>query len=189
MQPQEKKQHYSFSQYEALENEIGQRLIYFFGEVFAMAGTTKRHNKIVGNIAFALRELIKETECEVFTENVKLELIAKEYYVYPDILLTCHPEDTTDDTQTLIKFPSLIVEVLSESTQSYDLQEKKTYYFKIPQLQYYLLVYPKTYKVELYERKSNFWIFSFYEQAEDIIQMPQINLALSLETIYQNIQL
>jgi Uma2 family endonuclease len=187
MQLQEKKQHYTFTEYETLEQETGERFLYYHGEVFAMAGTTLRHNKIVRNLWSYLQEILAEQKCEVFSENVKLELAPNAYYVYPDILLTCHSEDISDDEQTFIKYPSLIAEVLSESTQSYDMQDKKAWYFKIPALQYYLLIFSKKTRVELFERNGDFWIFRFFENLNESIRLEKLGVELPLNTIYKGI--
>ena len=187
MHIQEKKQHYTFNEYETLEQETGERFLYHYGEVFAMAGTTKRHNKIIGNIWSYLQDVFETQNCELFSENIKLELLPNAYYVYPDILLTCHPEDTADDEQTFIRYPSLIAEVLSESTQSYDMQEKKNLYFKIPTLQCYLLIYPKVPRVEIYERNEDFWIFRFYENLNDNIPLEKLGTQIPLNKIYKGL--
>ena len=187
MHIQEKKQHYTFNEYETLEQETGERFLYYYGEVFAMAGTTLRHNRIVLNTAFLLEEIFAEKKCQVFAENAKLELAENAYYVYPDILLTCHSEDFSDLNRTFIKYPSLIAEVLSESTQSYDMQEKKNLYFKIPTLQYYLLIYPKVPRVEVYERNGDFWIFRFYENLNDNIPLEKLGTQLPLNKIYKGL--
>jgi Uma2 family endonuclease len=186
MQLQEKKQHYTFTEYETLEQETGERFLYYHGEVFAMAGTTKRHNDIVLETAYYLKDTFRN-RCKVFAENVKLELVPNAYYVYPDILLTCHSEDISDDEQTFIKYPSLIAEVLSESTQSYDMQDKKAWYFKIPTLQYHLLIFPKKPRVEVFERNGDFWIFRFFENLTDNINLEKLNLKLPLNVIYKGI--
>ena len=186
MQTQEKKQQYTFAEYEMLEKETGERFLYHYGEVFAMAGTTKRHNEIVMETAYYLKDIFRNN-CKVYAENVKLELIPSAYYVYPDILLTCHPEDIADDEQTFVRYPSLVAEVLSESTQSYDMQEKKNLYFKIPTLQYYLLIYPKVPRVEVYERNGDFWIFRFYENLNDNIPLEKLGTQLPLNKIYKGL--
>ncbi|MDW8295975.1 MAG: Uma2 family endonuclease [Raineya sp.] len=188
MQPQQK-QHYTFAEYETLERETGERFLYYYGEVFAMAGTTLGHNRIVLNTAFLLEEKLPSKNCQVFAENVKLELAHEAYYVYPDVLVTCHKEDITDFNKTIVKYPSLIVEVFSESTQSYDMQEKKTAYFKIPTLQYYSLIYPKKPCVEVFERNGDFWIFRIYENLQDVIALEKLNATLPLERIYRDLKI
>jgi Uma2 family endonuclease len=76
--------------------------------------------------------------CRVFSESVKLEAQKNVYYPYPDLILTCHPEDLKE--HYLVKNPSLLVEVLSKTTADYDRTFKWQRYRKIPSLQHYLLV-------------------------------------------------
>ena len=117
-----KKRKYTYAEYLQLELDTDVRHEFWNGEVFAMAGTSKGHNDIVANINGFLRNHFKPLGCSVHSESVKLELEKENYYVYPDLLLSCDDADKTD--AYLIKNPSLIVEVLSPSTESYDRREK-----------------------------------------------------------------
>jgi Uma2 family endonuclease len=111
------KKHYTVEEYFALEEISEIRHEYFNGEIFAMAGTTLNHNRIAQNIGFSLRSS-KKSHCDIFIENVKLEAIKDFYYPYPDVMLTCNLFDLREKNK--IAHPSLIVEVLSTSTEKYD---------------------------------------------------------------------
>ncbi len=132
------KTHYSFEEWIELDEVSPVRHEYYFGEVFAMAGGTTVNNLICGNIYTSLRPFARKTDCRVFFADVKLELVAKKYYAYPDIIYTC---DTGDKQAPLIvHHPSLLVEVLSDSTEVYDLNTKLSYYTKLASLLYYLII-------------------------------------------------
>ncbi len=178
---------YTFEEYEALEREEGIRYEYVDGEVFAMAGTTKRHNTIVQNATFALRAVAKKKGCSVYSESVKQKLKTGEKYVYPDVIYTCEPADLADDSETVVQSPSLLIEVVSESTQRYDIREKRLEYFKIPSLQYYLLVSQKHYCVELYERSADFWKYTIYDGLDAKIELEKLGVTMSLAEIYEGI--
>ena len=117
-----KKRKYTYQEYLKLELDTDVRYEFWNGEVFTMAGTSKGHNDIVANINGFLRNHYKPRGCSVHSESVKLELEKENYYVYPDLLLSCDDADKTD--AYLIKNPSQIVEVLSPSTESYDRRVK-----------------------------------------------------------------
>jgi Uma2 family endonuclease len=173
-QPQLQKENYTFEEYLALEQETGVRFEFYQGEVFAMAGGTLRHNRIGGNIFVFLRGVIENRPYDVFQSDLKLEMKHLSHYVYPDIMFTCHPDDLKDEEAIFIPHPSLIVEVLSKSTGGYDLNEKRDKYFKIPDLQYYMIVWQTKYKVELYARRNQFWAYYTFEEIIDILDLDAI---------------
>jgi|JI8StandDraft_2_1071088.scaffolds.fasta_scaffold06926_4 Uma2 family endonuclease len=127
--------------YLAWEAEQSQRHEYVFGETYAMAGGTLNHNRVIGNLYLLLRERLRGTNCQVFTSDVKTEVSEWGPYFYPDVVVTCDPRDRAiDPQQSLIRFPCLIIEVLSPSTQSYDKTDKFKFYQRIPTLQEIVLV-------------------------------------------------
>ena len=83
--------------------------------------------------------------------------------------------------------PSLLIEVFSESSQRYNIQDKRLEYFKIPSLQYYLLVSQKHYGVEVYERSADFWKYTIYEGLDAKIELDTLGISLSLAEIYEGI--
>jgi len=175
---------YSYQQYLALEKETNIRHEYWNGEVFAMAGGTKNHNKIGLNISTILSNQFGHKGCETFFNDVKLQLQKENYYVYPDVLLTCDKED--NDAYVVTK-PSLIVEVLSASTENYDRSIKLAQYRKIPTLRYYLLVSQKEPFVEVYGRTDDEAIFTYevYENMEDSINLSALSCNIPLADVYK----
>jgi Uma2 family endonuclease len=175
---------YTVEQYLALEHESEVRYEFYQGEVFAMAGGTMRHNLIIQNIATALRSL-RSRGCHVFTENVKLEVVADEYYVYPDVMLTCQAQDLSDNR--LARSPSLVIEVLSDSTEAYDRGKKLDRYLRMPSLQAYVIVSQKVWFVGCYERKGDFWSYRILDQPEDILRLESLDWEMSLTAMYEDI--
>lgn len=180
---------YTFDEYVALEQTEGIRYEYWDGEVVAMAGTTKRHNTIVQNIAFTLRPFARKKGCQVYSENVRQKLKTGQRYVYPDIIYTCDPADLENDMGIWVNSPSLLIEVVSSSTHSKDFHEKRPHYTKLPSLLYYLLVSQTDYRVEVFERNVDFWKYQVIEGVDAVIDLPLIELTLSLNEIYEGITL
>ncbi len=162
---------------------------YYDGEVFAMTGTSINHNRIVQNLSGVLRPIFRPRGCEVLLESVKLEAIKHFYYPYPDLMLTCDTEDM--DAEYIIKKPTLIVEVLSKSSVLNDRVAKLRLNKNIPLLQYYLIVSQYEFLVESYCRvdESTSWLYDVYEDQNDIINFPKLDLKLALSDIYEGIKM
>ncbi|WP_229313122.1 Uma2 family endonuclease [Larkinella terrae] len=176
---------YTFEEYEALEREEGIRYEYIDGEVFAMAGTTKRHNTIVQSFARLLYPFSRKSGCTVFTESIKQKLKTGEKYVYPDVIYTCEPADLADDSETVVRSPSLLIEVVSDSSERKDPIIKRFEYVKIPSLHYYLLVQQKQYIIEVYERSAGFWKYTIYDGLEAKIELTKLGITLTAAEIYE----
>jgi Uma2 family endonuclease len=179
------KKHYTVEEYFELEETSEIRHEYFDGEIFAMAGTTLNHNRIAQNIGFSLRSS-KKSHCDIFIENVKLEAIKDFYYPYPDVMLTCNLFDLREKNK--IAHPSLIVEVLSTSTEKYDKTVKLKKYKAIASVQYYMLVSQYEMSVELYSRVNDaLWTYEEFTELNAMINLEKIDIALSLSDIYGNV--
>jgi Uma2 family endonuclease len=152
---------------------------YVSGRVFAMAGTSIRHNQIAGNVFVALRA--KSGKCRVTIADVKFK--ANQLYYYPDVMVSCAPQ--TDEFSE--SAPCMVVEVLSESTESVDRGEKLHAYQKNPELQTYLLIAQKERRVDVYTRSGSFWQFESLTDSADItLTCPAMTLTLA--AIYQGIE-
>lgn len=186
-QAQEKQEIYTYEEYLALEQRYNIRYEYYQGEVFAMAGGTKRHDRISFNIRQSI-EQIMHNDCDAFSGDVKIEIQPNIHYVYPDFAFSCDEADLEDDQDPLIKFPSLIVEVLSKSTRNYDKDQKKDTYMRLPSLLYYVLIDQHKYQIEVYERQKGFWKYTTYNQPEQIISFSQLNMQVTVKDIYRRVK-
>jgi Uma2 family endonuclease len=122
--------------YLKLEESATVRHEYVGGEIFAMVGATKRHNRIIGNIFGRLWEAARGGGCRVYSESVKLRLADDSIY-YPDVMVACGPEG---DDPLVEDDPCLVVEVVSPSTETTDRREKLAAYMRMPGLKAYLIV-------------------------------------------------
>jgi Uma2 family endonuclease len=183
------KNYISVEEYFEMEKHSEIRHEYYDGDVFAMAGTSLNHNEIIQNIAGILRPIFRPKGCKVLLESVKLEAIKHFYYPYPDLMLTCDADDM--DAEYIIKKPTLIIEVLSKSSVLNDRVAKLRRYKNISSLQYYLIVSQYEFLVELYSRvdDATSWLYDVYEDENDIINFPKLDLKLSLSYIYEGIKM
>jgi len=177
--------HYTVQEYFELEKFSEIRHEFYKGEVFAMAGTTLNHNDIVDNAKRLLKNHFAPKGCRVLSESVKLEAVKATYYPYPDILVTCHPDDV--QAQYVVKHPSLLVEVLSKSTSDHDRSFKWQQYQQIPSLMHYMLVSQYTHHIELYSRNVHFWKYEVFDQPDQSIFLEHLAISLPLSAIYENI--
>ena len=175
---------YTPEEYFALEAEGSVRHEFFEGEVFAMAGESIAHNTISLNMAMACRQALRGRQCRVQMEGIQLAVEANRHYTYPDIVVSCDPQDQHESRR--LYNPLLIVEVLSPSTEAYDRGLKFNQYKKLPSLRHYLLVSQKTWLVEWYQLSEHgIWGHTALAEAEDAVVIPELNLTMTLAQIYE----
>ncbi len=176
---------YTPEEYLALEEKSEVRHEYFAGEIFAMAGASKSHNVLAQNVALGLRAALRGKGCGVFMENVRLVAKENNHYAYPDVLVSCDPDDRRDPY--LIRQPVLIVEILSPSTAEYDRTEKFAQYQKLASLRHYLLVSQTAWVVEWFRRdEAGQWIYTLLSEPTDVLDIPDIGLRLPLAELYDD---
>ncbi len=159
---------------------------YINGEVYAMAGTTDSHNTIALNLASIIRNHLRGTDCRVYFADIKARLEKRNCFYYPDILVTCDPQDR--ETSTYKRFPKLIIEVLSESTESFDRGDKFNDYQTLNSLQEYVLVNSQHQRVEIFLRDElGRWFYSSHN--EGTVCFESLNLTINLSAIYEDVEL
>ena len=177
---------FTVAEYIEFEEQSDIRHEFHYGRLLPMAaGTPNKHNRVKQNVVYALRGHFLPRGCVIFDENLKLRIIENGKYNYPDVMLTRDPQDL--DAEFIIKNPSLVVEVLSKSTARYDRTDKFDDFQKVPSIQYYLLVESRWQSVSLYSRTDNprLWTYQIFKEPTDIVSFPKLNFELSLQTIYQ----
>jgi Uma2 family endonuclease len=158
---------------------------YIGGAVFAMAGSTSDHNQIGLNLAFAARPRLKGKPCKLFIFDFKLRIqIAQEDVLYyPDIMVGCDPRDT----HTLyLRFPKLLVEISSDSTERLDRGEKLLAYQTIETLEEYLIVSQDRPHVTIF-RRSNNWTAEVLTALNEAVILRSVDLSLPLSSIYDGV--
>ncbi|HEX8476646.1 MAG TPA: Uma2 family endonuclease [Pyrinomonadaceae bacterium] len=179
------KTYFTAEEYLALEREAEYKSEYFNGEIFAMTGASRRHNLIAANVLVALHPQLKGRPCEVYTSDMRVKVSPTGLYTYPDVVVACEKPMFDDEyTDTLLN-PTVIVEVLSKSTEGYDRGRKFEQYRKLVSLSEYLLIAQDKYHVEHYVRQpDNQWLLSETDNPQDIVNLPSIDCRLALSDIY-----
>lgn len=166
-------------EYLTLERTADVRHEYVNGEVYAMVGTSRRHNVTTQNLSGALRPSIRRRGCESYTENVKVRVEAANAFYYPDLVVTCNSKD---DDPYVVHTPSLIVEVLSDSTESIDRREKRVHYQTIPSLREFVLIAQDRSHIEVYRRTASGWVHEIVTEGE--MALESVGVTVALDDIY-----
>lgn len=177
---------FSIEEYLQLEQTSEIRHEYLGGQVFAMSGGSKEHNLITGNIYTLLRFHLRGTACRTFTSDMKVKVKVQkaDIFYYPDILVTCDPNDNERYFKTS---PKLIVEVLSNSTKTIDKREKRLYYQFIDSLQEYVLISQDEIKVEVYRKDAQGdWSMQTLGENNEL-HLNSINLTPTMADIYEDV--
>ena len=180
----------TFEEWLAAERaSIEGRTEYVGGEVFAMSGGTEAHNLICGNVLRDLGSRFKGRPCYVYTSDMKVRVDAADLGAYPDAMAVCGERVFVDDRRDVLTNPTLIVEVLSDSTEAYDRGDKFAAYRSIPSLQAYLMLSQDRLRAELFVRQGDSWLLSIYEQSSDVIPLVALDTELPLAEVYDKVDL
>lgn len=159
---------------------------YVAGQIYAMAGASEAHNLIVTNLIAILRPHLRGSSCRAFVADmkVKINLQQGDIFYYPDLLVTCDQDDREKYFKTN---PNLIVEVLSDSTETTDKREKRINYQSLDSLQEYILVAQDKMRVEIYRRDgSGNWTVEILGEKE-LLRLDSVGLTLTMADIYEDV--
>jgi Uma2 family endonuclease len=170
-----------------MEWENGIRYEYWDGTLVAKAGGRPRHGAISVNLIVAFKNKMKGSGCMVYNSDVLLKLPIGKKYFLPDVVVTCNKEDI--ESERFFYNPSIIVEVLSDSTELYDRTKKWEQYRRIKSLRYFLLVSQNEYLEDMYHRPNETSLFNFksFRGIEEIISFEDMNISIKMSEIYEGI--
>ncbi len=173
---------------ERLEMYDGYIRVKDWDPVRMMAGGSVRHARLGDNVTSALRSRARGRGCDVFGRDVRTPAPGRGTWVYPDAVYVCGPEWIREESATLAN-PSLIVEVLSPSTQNFDRTDKFKLYAALPSIRAILLVASDHVSVEVYERRGeHIWLRTDVQGRSGILRLEELDLTLPLEEIYERVE-
>jgi Uma2 family endonuclease len=165
-------------------SSIDTRYEYIDGHVIMIAGGTLDHATISTNIISVLRNLLRGSPCRVFTTDARVR-ISETRYVYPDVSVSCDPQDR--GRVDIVQSPRLVVEVLSPSTEATDRGRKLAYYRQCPTVQEYMLINYQYPSVELYRREKNtLWTYHVFE-VDDDIELASLGIRFPVTAVYEDV--
>ncbi len=163
---------------------------YVYGAVRAMSGGTVAHGAIASNVDVSLGSQLIDKPCRTLTSDVRVQADTDGLYVYPDLTIVCGEPQVLDDKSDVLLNPTVIVEVLSPSTEAYDRGLKSIRYRSIPSLRDYLLICQDRPLIEHFSRRSDeIWTVETIEGLEGVVNLPSIGCALPLERVYHKVEL
>ncbi|MEA5464593.1 Uma2 family endonuclease [Leptothoe sp. PORK10 BA2] len=172
--------------YLRLEAESPTKHEYSDGAIYAMAGASDQHVTIALNLATLLRSHIRGTGCRVYIADMKARIEARNRFYYPDVMVTCDPRDP--ETALYKRFPKLIVEVLSDSTEAFDRGDKFADYQTLESLEEYVLINTRHPRVDCFRRsQSGLWVLQSYTPQSDRVFLESIDFTCSLTMLYEDV--
>lgn len=182
------KRKYSIEEYLEMEKAGAEKHEYYQGELFGMAGAKFRHVKVCGNLQSYLGQKLRGKPCQPLGSDMRVYIFKNTLFTYSDVSIVCNPPVFLNDGEWNLLNPSVIFEVLSESTRNYDRGEKFRLYRDIPTLKEYILIEPESILVEAYAiNGQGNWELQEYRSLHHTLQLRSIGISLALQEIYEGI--
>jgi Uma2 family endonuclease len=176
------------AEYLDLERKAEFKSEFFDGEMFAMAGGTPMHSLIATNLAREFGNKLQGSRCVPFNRDLRLKAEATGLFTYPDLSIICGPLEFADDAQDTVINPTVIVEVLSDSTEAYDRGKKFEHYRRIPSLREYLLVSQSEPHVEQFiHDDAGQWLLREAAGLDASLGLSSLQVMVALREIYANV--
>ena len=181
-------QYISLEEYLKFEETSEIKHEYYQGAINALTGATENHCLIVMAVGSSLGVQLEGKSCRLYPGDFRLKIEAVKLYTYPDLSVICGETQLADRRKDTFLNPTLLVEVLSESTEAYDRGKKAGFYRTIPSLQEYLLIAQDSPHVEHYRRHNQGWLLTEYAALDEVVRLEAIGCTLSLAAIYQRVR-
>lgn len=176
-------------EYLTLEREADSKSEYLHGVIYAMAGSSPEHSAITANVTIALGNQLRGGGCRVFSSDLKVATAPTGLFAYPDLTMVCGEPRFHDEHRDVLVNPTLIVEVLSPSTEAYDRGRKFSQYQRISSLNGYLLIAQDEAHVDYYARQeSEKWLLTTAEGLDASLTLNVLNCTLHLSEVYDRVR-
>lgn len=184
-----RKELYSPEVYLARDREAEEKSEYWDGYVYTMPGANRRHNVIVSNVGTTLNVQLAAKPCEVYPSDMRVRIPRSHRYLYPDVTVVCGEPRFEDERIDILVNPTVVVEVLSESTERFDRGKKFDTYRQLDSLQVYVLIAQDEPHVYLYTRQTDGgWLFTEATALAAVLPLAPIGCELSLADVYRKVQ-
>ncbi|MBI4910392.1 MAG: Uma2 family endonuclease [Acidobacteria bacterium] len=167
-----------------IERSAMERSEFWLGQMVAMAGATENHEVLCSRLSFLTQLRLGVGRCQVFGPNMKVGVVKKRGFAYPDLSIACGERKFFDDVRDLLMNPVVVFEVLSDSTRAFDGREKFLEYQKLESLRHYVLVEQRTQRVEHYERaQAGRWSYEVLRPG-DLLRLVGVGIEIPVSEIY-----
>lgn len=182
-------QRYTPEQYLEIDRKAEGRSEYVAGEILAMAGASREHNRITLNIGASLTEQLRGKPCEPFTSDLRVKGRTTGSYLFPDAVVGCAPLEFEDSSLDILLNPVVIMEVLSPTTEAADRSWKFAHYRRFASLRDYVMLSQYQLCIEHYTRQTeDVWTLVELSSLSDVLHLPSVGCALPLSVIYERIE-
>lgn len=171
-------------EYLAFERAALDKHEYVDGRIYAMAGATREHNLITGNVARRLGNQLEGNTCETYSNDMRVRIPRNGRYTYPDVVVVCGPPQFMDDEFDTLLNPVLIVEVLSLTTKKYDFIEKFSDYRSIDSFAEYLVIEQDSRSLNHYLKRDDIWTI---QEVGELVELVTIACLLTQDEIYERV--
>jgi Uma2 family endonuclease len=175
-------------QYLEIERAAEYKSEYFNGEMFAMAGAARVHNLLVSSVVRDLNQQLRKRPCEAYPSDMRVRVSATGLYTYPDAIVVCGQPIFSDQRQDTLLNPTVIVEVLSPSTEAYDRGRKFEHYRTIESLRQYLLISSDRVHADLFTLLDGRWVLTSADGSQDALELESIGCRLRLADLYEKVE-
>jgi Uma2 family endonuclease len=175
------------AEYLELERKAEIKSEYINGQMFAMSGASLRHSVIAGNFFREISSQLRDRNCTAVMNDLRVKVSPTGLYTYPDIVAVCGDPELEDEFQDTLLNPTVIVEVLSPSTEAYDRGEKFAQYRSLDSLHEYVLVSQNKIRIEHFRRDGHQWILSEVNTPDAVLHLTSIDCHIPLVTIYEKV--
>ena len=186
------KPYYRFEDYLAVERESrDEKFEYVAGQVYAMTGASFNHNLITTNVIGELRNRLKHKSCSVLANDMRLRIEAADAAVYPDVMVVCDSPAFHDQRRDVLTNPTVVIEVISPSTEGYDRGSKFGFYRTLSSLRHYVLIAQDRLGVDVFTRQADgHWLLEAYDDCQEAeVALVAIGCTLLVSEIYANVDL
>ncbi|MBI3958957.1 MAG: Uma2 family endonuclease [Chloroflexi bacterium] len=183
------KRTYTPEEYLTAERTALTKSEYVNGQIYEMAGASREHNFIAGDVFGELRSQLRGRRCELYMSDMRVRVSPTGLYTYPDVVVVCGRPRFEDAHVDVLLNPTVIFEVLSSSTEAYDRGEKFAHYRYLESLQEYVLIAQERMRVEHFARMGSQWLLTAYSNPDEILALPSIECAVPLSEIYARVEL
>jgi Uma2 family endonuclease len=160
---------------------------YFNGSIYAMTGASENHNLIMVSTSASLHNQLRKRPCRVYPSDMRVKTRSTVLYTYPDISVVCGDSQFEDDVFDTLLNPTVIIEVLSPSTERYDRGKKFQHYRTLESLQEYLLIAQDSVRIEHYVRRGEQWLLTDAKHLDTVLTLPSIECKLALADVYEKV--
>jgi len=177
----------TYPEYVAAEAAATVRHEFINGEVFAMAGGTPEHSALAASIIRELGMMLRGKPCRVYTSDLRIRIVGTNMSTYPDASVVCGKPETAPGDPNAVVNPTLLVEVLSESTEAYDRGAKAAHYRHIESLKEYVFVAQDEPRLEVYRRTERGGWELFEARSGERLGIESIGVRLSVDAVYEGL--